>query len=182
MDTLGLVECGSIAAGVELADFMLKAAEVELVRATTICSGRYMIYVSGERDAVERSICVARDSGRSLADSFVLSNISPQVIAVLKKGEEPEQGDAIGVVECKTVSSGIAAADNAVKRAAIRLVRLVAGQGINGKSYFVISGDVASVTEAIEAAREVLGQKVIKTVVLPRPESEVVRAVTGAWR
>jgi len=182
MDTLGLVESGSIAAGVELADFMLKAAEVELVRASTICSGRYMIYISGERDAVERSVNVALESGRTLAGSFVLSNISPQVIAVLKKGEEPDPGDAIGVIECRTVSSGIAAADSAVKRAVVRLVRLVAGQGINGKSYFVISGDVASVTEAVEAAKEVLEQKVIETVVLPRPEIAVVRAVTGAGR
>ena len=37
MDTLGVVEAGSIAAGVELADFMVKAAQVQLVKAGMIC-------------------------------------------------------------------------------------------------------------------------------------------------
>ena len=43
MDTLGVVELSSIAAGAELADGMVKVADVELVRAATLCSGRFII-------------------------------------------------------------------------------------------------------------------------------------------
>ncbi len=182
MDTLGLVESRSIAAGVELADGMMKVANVVLVRASTICSGRYMIYVSGDREAVATAVRFARESGRALAGDFVLSNVSPQVTDALKKGALAREGDAIGVVECRTVAAGVAAADSAVKRSAIRLLRLVTGQGINGKSYFVISGDVASVREAVEAAEAVLGQKCIETVVLPRPDLSVVQALTSGVR
>ena len=182
MDTLGVVEANSIAAGVELADIMVKAAQVELVKAGTICSGRYMVYVSGDRDAVERSVDAARNSERKLAGSFVISNVSPQVVSALRKNEAAGDNDAIAVVECRTVSSGIDAADSAVKRSAVRLLRLVTGQGINGKSYFVLCGDVASVTEAVEAAKEALGPKLIETVVLPRPDASVLKAVTGGAR
>ncbi len=182
MDTLGLVESKSIAAGVILADGMMKVADVELVRASTICSGRYMIYVSGDREAVETAVGFARESGRSLMGSFVISNVSPQVISVLKKVELAEEGDALGVIESRTVSSGVAAADCAVKRSQIRLLRLVAGQGINGKSYFVISGDVASVEEAVEAARSDLGDRLIEAVVIPRPDPSVVKAITSGMR
>jgi microcompartment protein CcmL/EutN len=87
MDTLGIVESRSIAAGVELADGMVKAADVELVRATTICSGRYMIHVAGDREAVETSVRLARESGRALAGSFVLSNVSPQVLSLIHISE-----------------------------------------------------------------------------------------------
>ena len=114
MDTLGVVESRSIAAGVELADAMLKAADVELARACTVCSGRYTIYVSGTKQAVEMAVNAARDSERALAGAFVLSRISPQVMDALKRGSAVEEGNAIGVVECRTVSSGIAAADSAV--------------------------------------------------------------------
>lgn len=181
MDTLGVVESKSIAAGVLLADGMVKAAEVELVRASTICAGRYLIFVSGDKEAVETSVAFAKNSTYSLSGSFVISNISPQISAVLKNSA-PGDGEAIGVVECRNVSSGLAAADKAVKRSAVKLLRLVAGQGIMGKSYFVLEGDVASVTEAVEAAKEFLAGNLIEAAILPVPDESVVRALTGRLR
>ncbi|SKA72172.1 BMC domain-containing protein [Desulfobaculum bizertense] len=182
MDTLGVVESRGIAAGAELADMMVKVADVELVRAGTICSGRYLIYVSGDREAVEASVTAARESGRPLKDSFVISNISPQVTAVLKKSQRARLGDALGVIECRSVSSGVNAADCAVKQASIELLRLVTGQGINGKSYFVIGGDVAAVREAAESAKTALGKNLLDAVVIPRPDISVVRALTSGVR
>ena len=43
MDTLGIVDSRSIAAGTALADSMLKAAAVTLVRASVVCAGRLLI-------------------------------------------------------------------------------------------------------------------------------------------
>ena len=182
MDTLGVVESQSIAAGVDLADGMVKVANVELVRAGTVCSGRYNIYVSGDREAVGTSVRFAEDSGKGLVGAFVISNISPLVLSALKKPGQYEQGDAIGVVESRVVSANVYAADAAVKRSRVDLLRFVSGQGIHGKSYFVLGGDVASVREAVEAAKEALGQRLIDTVVIPSPDPAVVKALTGAVR
>lgn len=182
MDTLGIIETRGIAAGVEVADIMVKAADVELVQASTICSGRYLIQVAGDREAVDTSVRLARESGRALAGAFVLANVSPQVLAALRGPSAHEAGDAVGVIECRTVSAGVAAADRAVKRSAVRLLRLVTGQGINGKSYFVIGGDVASVEEAVEAARSALDRDILDAVVIPRPSLKVLRSVTRVAR
>lgn len=182
MDTLGLVEARSIAAGIELVDAMVKAAAVELLRASTICSGRYLIHVGGDRAAVGTAVALARESGRALAGSFVLSGVSPQVLEVLKRSTPPEPGEALGVVECRTVAAGIAAADAAAKRSAVTLARLVTGQGINGKSYFVISGDVASVEEAVAAARSVLDAQLVEAVVIPRPSLAVIQTLISVGR
>jgi len=182
MDTLGVVECRGIAAGVEIADGMMKTADVELVRAGTICSGRYMIYVSGDRSAVSASVRHAEESGRSLKGSFVISNISRQVVAAIKKEKLLHEPGALGVIECRCVSVGIAAADAAVKRSAIALAKLVTGQGINGKSYFVICGDVASVREAAEAAEHALGKDLIEATVIPRPDASVVKSLLRGVR
>lgn len=181
MNTLGVVESRNIAAGVMLADGMIKAARVELVRASTICAGRYLIFVSGETDAVAASVNFAKSSAYSLIGSFVISNISPQIPAALKNSL-PGCGGAIGVVECRNVSSGLAAADKSVKKAAVRLLRLVTGQGITGKSYFVLEGDIASVTEAVEEAKGFLADRLIEAIILPAPDESVVRAVTGRAR
>jgi microcompartment protein CcmL/EutN len=58
----------------------------------------------------------------------------------------------------------------------------VTGQGINGKSYFVFSGDVASVQEAADAAKTALGRHLIESVVIARPDASVVRALTSGVR
>ena len=177
MDTLGVVESRSIAAGVELADGMVKVAQVDLVRASTICSGRFLIFVAGDRAAVETAVGFASDSGRALVGSFVISPVSPQVLAALKKAPAQPQGDALAVVECRTVSAGVVAADKDVQ-----VARFVAGQGINDKSYFVLTGDVAAVREASLAARQSLNEQLLDLVIIPRPDPAVVRAVTNGVR
>ena len=181
MDTLGIVEVKTVAFGVSIADSMMKAANVDLLRASTICSGRFLIYVSGDRAAVNASVDTALEiceqAGRSLKGGFVISQVSPEVLAVLKKNVPIANVRALGVVESRSVSAGIVAADAAVKRSDVELARFVSGQGINGKSYFLMSGDVASVQEAVDAARGVLGKELVDTVVIPGPDRSVVKAL-----
>jgi len=55
-NSIGLIELGSIAAGFEVCDAMLKAAEVELLLARSICSGKYMVLVRGDVAAVQASV------------------------------------------------------------------------------------------------------------------------------
>ena len=89
MDSLGVVEVVSIASGAELTDGMVKVADVDLVRATPLCSGRFLIYVSGDREAVQTSVLHARGSQKKLVDSFVISNISPLLVDGLRKPPPP---------------------------------------------------------------------------------------------
>lgn len=177
MDTLGIVETRTIASGVLLSDVMMKEADVELVRASTICSGRYIIFIAGDRDAVATAVKSAEDSGRSLVGNFVISNVSPQLLHVLQKGSVAHPGGALGLVECRNVSSGVVAADSAIKHSNVQLLRFVTGQGINGKSYFVLGGDVASVKDATETAESILGKNLIESIVIPRPNDSVVRSL-----
>ncbi|MEG2140988.1 MAG: BMC domain-containing protein [Bilophila sp.] len=169
-DTLGIVECRTIATGVALTDAMLKLAPVELLRAATVCSGWYLVFIAGDRDSVQTSVAFAAESGRGLLGSYVLSNIDPQVLAALKNPSRAEEGDAVAIIEARTSSSGVAAADKAVKEAPVRLIRLVPGEGITGKSYFVLCGTVAAVEAGAEAARSTLGKHLVDSVVLARPE------------
>lgn len=179
MDSLGIIESRSIAAGAVLADIMVKAAGVSLVRANTICSGRYMIHVAGDRASVATSVAAAQEAGYALAGSYTISNISKQVLDALSRRIQPSQTGALGVVESRTASSGIEAADKAVKRSTAELARIVTGQGINGKSFFVLSGDVASVEEAVSAAKEALGSRLVEAVVIPSPDAAVRAAFMG---
>ena len=47
LNSIGLVEVASVATGYLAQDAMLKAADVQLLLARTICSGKYLIAIGG---------------------------------------------------------------------------------------------------------------------------------------
>ena len=177
LDTLGLVESRTIAGGIFLADQMVKAADVKLVRASTICAGRYFIQITGTRSAVETAVACAEAAEYPLVGNFVISNVHPDLLRGVGRCQDIPAGDALGVVECKTVAAGVIAADQALKKAEVQLARLVIGQGISGKSYFILNGDIAEVTEAVAAARGSLDRYLLETVVIPAPDEVVIAAL-----
>ena len=56
MNSIGLIEMGSIASGMQAADIMLKTSDVELILSRTICSGKYMTLIGGDVAAVSSAI------------------------------------------------------------------------------------------------------------------------------
>lgn len=179
MDTLGLIECKSIAAGSACVDAMLKVAEIKLIKASPICPGKYMIYVAGDREAVQTAIDFARNSGIKIMASAVISNISKEIINSLRNRALEKMTDinAIGVIETSVVTASIELADEIIKTVNVRLARLNLAQGIAGKGYFVICGDLASVQEAINLAQK--HPKLIDAVSIARPEAEVIKILLG---
>ena len=67
--TLGLIELSSIAKGLLVCDFMMKKAEVDLLRAGPVGCGKFMIHVTGpEADLLE-----AVEEGRDKAEAVLVS-------------------------------------------------------------------------------------------------------------
>ncbi|MGL4861219.1 MAG: BMC domain-containing protein [Enterobacteriaceae bacterium] len=173
---IGLVELNSIAKGIEVADAMLKSAQVKLLSAKTLCPGKYMVMVGGEvasvRQSVESGVEVAQ---HLLVDQFVLPNIHPSILPALSGVSDVNRHQAAGVVETYSVAACIEAADKAVKTANVDLVRIHMAFGIGGKCYLVLTGDVADVTSAVEAASASAGEKglLVYQMVIPRPHEEL---------
>ncbi|MCK5795189.1 MAG: BMC domain-containing protein [Anaerolineales bacterium] len=174
VNTLGLVECRSIAGGIFLTDQMVKAAHVELIRAATICPGRYYIQIAGDRASVDAAISTAEASRFPLSGCFVLNSVHPNLVRGVRKCQAILQGDAIGVVECRTASAGVVAADQVLKGSAVDLAQMVIGQGIAGKSYFIINGGIADITEATAIAGRSLDENLLEAVVIPAPDKSVI--------
>ncbi len=76
-NSIGLIEMGSIASGMQAADMMLKTSEVELVISRTICSGKYMTLIAGDVAAVNSAVSNAVDTiGFGVIDHFVIPKCS----------------------------------------------------------------------------------------------------------
>ena len=176
MEAIGILESNSIAKGIEAADAVLKAADTALLYAKPVCPGKYTILFYGDVAAVSASL----DAGAAvidahLVDSVVIPRIHPQVIQAISLSTAPDGVNAVGVMEFFSVTAAVYAADAAAKAADVTLLDVRLGVGIGGKSYAVLTGEVAAVEEAVRcgmAAGEEKGLAVTSTVI-PSPRKEI---------
>jgi microcompartment protein CcmL/EutN len=180
MNALGMVEIQSIPKGVEAGDYMLKAAAVELVTAQPVCAGKYIVIVRGEVSAVQSSVKAGEaDAGSLLINSIVISGVHEQVPKAINACTEIGSVAAVGVMETFSLCAAVVAADAAVKAAEVDLIEVRLGRGLGGKSFIVLTGDVAAVRAAIQAGSapdEVQGL-MSGSVVIPSPHPDIVKSL-----
>ena len=87
---------------------------------------------------------------------------------------------AIGVVEYKTVSAGVVAADMMVKTAEVSIVE--AQTVCPGKYIIIISGDLSAVDAAVNNAKVQHGNQLISSFVLGNPHESIFPAIYGATK
>lgn len=180
MNALGMIELTSIPAGVQAGDAMLKAAAVELVTAQPVCAGKYIVLVTGEAAAVRESVEAGKLSGsEKLVDSMFVANIHPQVPRAINACTEIGRVASVGVIEVFSLCAAVLAADAAAKAADVRLMEVRLGRGLGGKSFIALTGEIASVQAAIDAARAVEGTAGLMndSVVIPAPHPDMIRSL-----
>jgi microcompartment protein CcmL/EutN len=175
-DSLGLIELTSIASGYLACDSMLKAAAVSLVLSRSICSGKYMVMVRGDVSSVQAAVQAGITGARfSVIDSFVIPNLHEGVFPAISGASKVEVLEALGIVESFSVASLIEGADAAVKAANVELIEIRLAMALGGKAFVTLTGNVAAVQSAVDAAAAVVGQKgmLVNKVVIPSPRPEL---------
>jgi microcompartment protein CcmL/EutN len=175
-NSIGLIELGSIAAGFAVADAMLKTADVELLLARSICSGKYMVMIRGDVAGVQSAVAAGSQAGGfSVIDTFVIPNLHESVFPAISGAAKVERLEALGILESFSVASLIEGADAAVKAANVELIELRLAMALGGKAFVTLTGSVSAVTSAIEAGARVVAQKglLVNKVVLPNPRPEL---------
>ena len=175
-NSIGLIELGSIASGIQAADIMLKTSEVEILVSRTICSGKYMTLIAGDVAAVNSSVNNAVDTiGFGVIDSFVIPNVHPTIFPAIAGHNEVEMLESLGIVESYSVASLIEGADAAVKAAKVKLIELRLAMALGGKAFFSITGEVAAVTSAADAAAQIISEKglLVNKVIIANPRQEL---------
>lgn len=178
LSAIGLVETTSIARAYAVEDAVLKTAEVQLLLARTICSGKFIVIVGGELANIKASVAAgAEAAAESLIEERVISRVHPDVFPALGQSVDldPATVGALGVVETFTASAIIQAADAAVKAAPVTLFRIHVAMAIGGKGFFQVTGDIASVEAAVEAGAALAAEDgvLVASTVIPGPRPEL---------
>ncbi len=179
---IALLEFDSIAVGIRAGDAMVKRAPLETLHAGSVQPGKYQVLAGGEVAEVEEARAAGRAAGgQAWVDEIFLPEVHPEVIQALTGGRRPAEGEALGIVETRTVAAVIGAADAGVKGALVRLLEVRLADGLGGKGYVLFSGEVSNVEAAVELgvaslpARDLL----VERVVIPRLHDEMLDNLTA---
>jgi microcompartment protein CcmL/EutN len=173
---LAVVELSSIARGHRVADAMLKRAPVRLMRADPISPGKFLVLVEGDVASVDESFRVGTDvaGDRTVAKLFLPQPHRALWHALAGEVNAASGVESLGIVETTTVVATVLAADAAVKAAQVRITEMQLGRGIGGKAFFTVTGPLAEVEAAVDAAVGVLDAALVHTTeIIPAPHADL---------
>ncbi|SKC91918.1 BMC domain-containing protein [Maledivibacter halophilus] len=149
--SLGLIEVSSIPKGIAILDNIIKKVEVDVLKARSICPGKYMILVGGNTSCIRMAVDAANKLGqRFIIKSNVINNLNSQVLSAIKGNIKPQNINALGIIETKNAISSILIADMVWDASEVEIIKIKLGNGVGGKGILAFTGDIASVKNAME--------------------------------
>lgn len=180
---IALLEFGSIAAGIEAGDAMVKRAELDVIRTGTVQPGRYLVLVGGRVAELEEAIDAALMVGaQHVVDRMFLPDPHPQLVTALTGTRETGEGEALGVIETTSVAPVIEAADAGLKGAHVTLREIFMADGLGGKGYLLFQGPLVEIEAAVEAGIGRADGSVIGSRVIPQLHDEMEENLAGHGR
>lgn len=177
---IGMIEFKTVSAGITAADQMVKTSEVELLEAQTVCPGKYIALIAGDLSAVRAAVDrAAQTRPDEMIDSFVLGNPDESIFPAIYGSSQIDEINALGILETYDAASIIVAADIAAKTAIVKLIELRIAKGMCGKSYMLITGEVAACEAAIQKAKASVGEKgmYLDSSVIARPDAQLCKSI-----
>jgi microcompartment protein CcmL/EutN len=175
---IGVVEFKSIARGMITTDEMLKAADVRLVLATTLCPGKYLSIVEGALPAVQKSIDTAdMIGGRHVFSSSAISAVNIEVIDAISGKVSDSYQDSVAIIESLQMANLILAADISVDSAEVEIAEFRLGRGCGVNCFYILAGSLVAVEESAKNAADFLKKRgaLLAYRVIARPDGNLRR-------
>ena len=173
---LGMLEFKSVARGIFATDAMVKKAPVKILATNPICPGKYMTIIGGEVGDVDEAVRAGEIAGGDLLiNKLFLPHVHHSIIPSITGTTKVTKFGALAILEAFSVTSCVCAADIAVKAAQVELIEMRLANGLGGKGYFVMTGELTDIEYALKMAVEfVKGEGMLaSSVVIPSPHKEL---------
>jgi microcompartment protein CcmL/EutN len=173
---IGLIETNSIAIGIKAGDAMVKRAPINLLEARTVCPGKYIVLIGGDTGPVGEAMESGLEAaGDAMVDKLFLPNVHTSLFPAMASAVEMTNVEALGIIETISVASCIVAADASAKAADVTLTEVRLANGLGGKSFVLMVGDVPNVQAAVDAGVNVIKDQgvLIRFVVIPQLAEEM---------
>ncbi len=179
-----VAEFKSVSRGMVVTDSMAKSASINIVRAGTLCPGKYVAIAEGGISALMSAESIAREQGgRHLFSSAMVSSINRKVIEAIGGNlGNPGPDGAIGIIEGPNMADLVSSSDIALNSARVDFIeyRLARGCGVN--SFYIITGALSALSEAVKNAAAYLGERgsLLAYRIIPGPDRQVLRWIKSS--
>jgi len=177
---LGVLEIGTIARGVVVADAALKRAPAILLSSRAVSGGKHLVMLEGGVAEVEEAMAAGKlAAGELLLDKVELPAADDQVWPMLGAPIAPPdwtndpEAEAVVIVETSTVCAAIAAADAACKIAQVTVRDVRFAIDLAGKAYFTLTGSLDAIESAADAARDAADRRLVGAEVIAQPSPDL---------
>jgi len=177
---LGVLEIGTIARGVVVADAALKRAPAILLSSRAVSGGKHLVMLEGGVAEVEEAMAAGKlAAGELLLDKVELPAADDQVWPMLGAPVAPPdwtndpEAEAVVIVETSTVCAAIAAADAACKIAQVTVRDVRFAIDLAGKAYFTLTGSLDAIESAAGAARDAADRRLVGAEVIAQPSPDL---------
>jgi microcompartment protein CcmL/EutN len=173
---LGMVELTSIARGVLVVDAMVKRAPVQVLQNHPISPGKHLIVIAGGvaevDEALQAGLAVA---AKTLVDQLFLPNAHDQIGPLLSRtAPVAAPTGAVAIFETASATATVLAADAAAKAAAVQLLDMRLGQGLGGKGFFTMTGELEDIQAAAAAGQgAIVAEMLVGVEIIPRPHEDL---------
>ncbi|MBU1935875.1 BMC domain-containing protein [bacterium] len=177
---IALIEYKGIAIGVKAADAMVKKAPIAMLKAGTVHRGKYLTLIGGSVASVEESFREGLDvGGKTVVDKVLLPDVHEQVLESIFGFRQKIEAESLGVIETSTISATVAAADAAVKGAAVNIIQIRLGDGLGGKAFTILAGKVEDVEAAVEIGTRAVSERNIEmfTSIIPKLHFNMIQEI-----
>lgn len=178
---LGLLEVTSIARGVVVADALVKRAEVRLLLVRAVSPGKHLSLFTGGVEEVGEAMGAGRAAaGAALCDELLLPQVHEEVRLALSGERAPYAGGALGIFETFSAAAALRAADSACKAAEVRLFELRLCDGLGGKGFFLLTGELDMVEAALlSGERATVPGLFLGRELIPRPHEDLIASLSS---
>ncbi|MBM4372276.1 MAG: BMC domain-containing protein [Deltaproteobacteria bacterium] len=172
---IGVIELNSLARGAVVTDVMTKRAPVRVLESHPICPGKFLIMVAGLVDDVKEAMAAGQHyGGYTMTDAVIIENLHPLVLPAIQGATPVPDIQAVGILETFASPACIVAADAACKAAEVNLIEVRLANGLGGKAFFTLTGELHAVEAAVEAGiRAVESGLLLRTEIIAAPHEQL---------
>jgi microcompartment protein CcmL/EutN len=148
-----ILELSTIAQGYLVLDQCLKAGAVQVVEASAISPGKFLIFLKGRPEEIDKAYQAANAAAKGyILDFAVLPALQDELLQApygLSKVEATRDG--VVVVETSGLSAMLLGLNAMLSQRPVSLIEIRAGRGIGGKSTAFFTGAAKDLAPALEA-------------------------------
>ena len=177
---MGVLEVGTIARGIVVADAALKRAPALLLHSRAVSGGKHLVMLEGGVAEIDEAMRAARAAaGDVLLASVELPQADAQVWPLLDAPAAPadwnldDAAEAVVIVETSTVCALIAAVDAAAKAADIVVRDARLAVDLAGKAYVTFTGSLDAAMAAADAARAAADRALVALELIANPSPDL---------